>query len=383
MVIMMNKPIFLGLYFIVIFQAFNCGRSEYPVKIGKRENIQTVFNPSYPKNRSSSIELIELLSIGEKDGTIESTFNTIKDINIDPSGNIYVVDYSDNVVKIYDSSGVFVSIIGRKGQGPGEFFEPARVFFESQNRIVVHEYGNGSRISRFSNNNDFIDSFQIGFSRALIGIDENDVYYYSVRENWNYSTGEETRSFSRYNADNSKINQITQLKGQNGTPMTRGGLWTTGYESGSVNYALRQNGELIIGKSDMYEFSVFDKNGNLKLLFGRKWRPVEVTESEKMKLSVNPFDQKLIPDKKPAFRISYFRFLTDDKNNFWVLTFEDEGEGYTYDIFNRDGIYIRKVFFEWNGSKVIPFYIRRNKVYALHIDEFGVNRVKVYRYKFL
>ena len=46
-------------------------------------------------------------------------------LDCDAAGNVYVMDFSDNNIKQFDASGKFMKLIGRKGQGPGEFSIPS------------------------------------------------------------------------------------------------------------------------------------------------------------------------------------------------------------------------------------------------------------------
>jgi hypothetical protein len=97
------------------------------------------------------------------------------------------------------------------------------------------------------------------------------------------------------------------------------------------------------------------------------------------KLAKDSEMRKLLPSTKPAFKISYYRFLLDDDENFWALTFERENEGITYDIFNKEGIYIKKAFLGFDNSKFKPLIIKNGILYAIHLDEDYINRVKGYK----
>jgi len=260
----------------------------------------------------------------------------------------------------------------------------ARVFIDSDGIIYIQDTGNVSRVTRFSSENKYIDDFRIGVTKGLIGIDNEDNLYLTNRLFWDHSAGKEERSFERIDEHWEVLNTITTIEGQNGTPNTiSGGLWRTGYEHGAINYALRKNGDLIVGSSDKYMFSVYDKFGKLKFKFGRKYDPILMTGSDRSRLTKDPEKQKLLPSKKPAFKISYYRFLIDDENNFWVMTFERENEGMTFDVFNEEGIYIRKVFFEFANHKLTPMIFNNGILYAIHIDEDGFNRVKGYKLNYI
>lgn len=364
--------VFIAIAFI------SCSSStEYPVSITTENGIITVINPNYPKY-STTVELEEVLSIGEADGDIYHTFFRLNDVYVDNQGAIYTVDVFDRIIRVFDNTGEFRNTIGKIGQGPGEFVEPGRLFIDSKDIVYLHDKKNSSRVTRYFSDGKYINDFKIALFGLLIGLDNEDNLYTANRLSWDGRTRIEERSFERLDVKENVINTITTLEGQNGTPVPRG-AWNSGYEHGSINYAVKNNGDLIVGKSDTYMFSVFDNTGNLKLKFGRDYDPISVSESDKSRVTNNPDHKKLIAPTKPAFKMSYYRFLVDDESNFWVMTFEREDEGITYDVFDEDGIYVRKVFIEFRNNVFKPRIIKNGLLYAIHIDEEGINRVKAYK----
>lgn len=382
-IIRLKQGIFIILL-IISFISCSSSSNDYPIGITNESGIKVVMNPDYPKFKISEVILEEVLSIGEEEGDMNNTFYRLYDINIDNKGNIYTLDSGDKMIRIFDKDGNFKNIFGRVGQGPGEFEYPSRIFIDSKGIIYIQDTGNASRVTRFSSENKYIDDFKIGIVEGLIGIDNEDNLYLTNRLSLDTPTGKEERSFERIDKNGEVLNTITTLEGQSGTRNpVRSGLWRTGYEHGAINYALRKNGDLIVGTSDKYMFSVYDKSGKLKLKFGRKYDPISLTEADISRLTQDPEERKLLPSKKPAFKISYYRFLIDDENNFWVMTFERENEGMTFDVFDEEGIYIRKVFFEFANHKLTPILFNNGILYAIHIDEDGFNRVKGYKLNYI
>jgi hypothetical protein len=239
-----------------------CSSDGYNVKITNENGIEVVVNPDYPKIESVTMKLEEVISIGEKDGDINNTFYRLNDINIDNKGNIFTVDVFDKIVRVFDNTGKFKNTIGRSGQGPGEFTEPARIFINNKGAVYIHDSGNESRITRFSAESEYIDDFKIGIGNKLIGIDIENNLYITDRLSWDMTSGSVERSFRRLDKNGNALNTVTTLEGQRGTPTGGGaGSWNTGYEHGAINYVIRKNGDLIAGTSDRYMFTVYDKLG--------------------------------------------------------------------------------------------------------------------------
>jgi len=48
-------------------------------------------------------------------------------VTMDHEDNLYVVDYHAHNIKKFDSSGKFLKLLGREGEGPGEFIGPSSI----------------------------------------------------------------------------------------------------------------------------------------------------------------------------------------------------------------------------------------------------------------
>lgn len=111
------------------------------------------------KNPGISIQLIR--KIGDINTTDENlAFNYPSDIAMDASGSIYVLDSANNRIQKFGKDGKYLATFGRKGQGPGEFFNPDSIDIDangifyildsSQNRIqTMTPEGAGSQTIRF------------------------------------------------------------------------------------------------------------------------------------------------------------------------------------------------------------------------------------------
>lgn len=77
----------------------------------------------------------------------------------DAEGRVYVVNFGDKRVSVFDSTGAFVRTLGRTGRGPGEFVAPARlavvggevwVLDAMQGRISRFRRADGSHVADLS-----------------------------------------------------------------------------------------------------------------------------------------------------------------------------------------------------------------------------------------
>ncbi len=59
-------------------------------------------------------------SIGVELGDSNYVFGAVREVEIGPDGDIYVVDWIECTIYRYSSNGEFIQRIGRRGNGPGE-----------------------------------------------------------------------------------------------------------------------------------------------------------------------------------------------------------------------------------------------------------------------
>jgi hypothetical protein len=88
--------------------------------------------------------------LGDVDTMDENlAFNYPGDITTDAAGNIYVLDSANNRIQKFDSNGKFIATIGRRGQGPGEFYNPDSFGFDAAGTLWVMD-GYQNRIQTFT-----------------------------------------------------------------------------------------------------------------------------------------------------------------------------------------------------------------------------------------
>jgi DNA-binding beta-propeller fold protein YncE len=83
---------------------------------------------------TESGELIQ--SIGTQ-GTEPGQFNMPYTITVDKRGFLYVVDYFNYRVQVFNRRGRFVFTFGTRGEAPGQFFRPKGIAVDSKGHIYV------------------------------------------------------------------------------------------------------------------------------------------------------------------------------------------------------------------------------------------------------
>ncbi len=134
-------------------------------------------------------------------------FNSIEYVQLDQKGNIYILDRGRYRIQVFDEEGNFIQSIGRKGEGPGEFYLPNKFFIRNE-WIFVLDF---RTIKIFSLEGRFVKSFKLDFQATDIKVNEkkeiillglrNDKIFHAF--NWEgkalYSFGDPFKIPSRYN----------------------------------------------------------------------------------------------------------------------------------------------------------------------------------------
>jgi YD repeat-containing protein len=93
-------------------------------------------------------------SVGAGEGQLKAP----ADVAVDPQGNVWVVDRSNNRVEKFDPSGKFLMKFGSAGSGNGQFNRPTAITIASNGDLLVTDAGN-DRVERFNSAGAFLAKF--------------------------------------------------------------------------------------------------------------------------------------------------------------------------------------------------------------------------------
>lgn len=322
-----------------------CGGSrEYPVAREIVDGVEHITCPGYSRDGAVEYEMVEDLSIGD-DSDDHYIFNQPNHLGVDSRGNIYVIDWGDNRLLVYDSTGAWIRTIGREGQGPGEFSMPTYLAVSAADSIYLNDSRN-RRINVYDDSGCFIRSFRYAPYRSEIRVDGSSRVFLeepgrieqekltdmmqAMRQTFSIqrlkTAGSPAYTYGPYEGSTKMIQRM-----DNGGTLTLGSqhwpntLWT-------VNSA----GRVIEGYNADYRLNVINDAGKVLFNFGRSYDPVP-----------NPLAGRSgNPEHNPAFGP---RILLDEKGNIWLKLYtkdsknEDETVPVIYDVWSPDGIFMRQV----------------------------------------
>ena len=130
----------LFLYCVVIFIPLDLYAQKITVR--KEKGVTVVTNPKEPApSPGTPVKLVikEELSIGKKQGDQNYMFLSARALDVDNSGNIYVLDSKAGDIRVFNADGSFVQTVGKKGEGPGETYRPRDLQITPKGEILVSD----------------------------------------------------------------------------------------------------------------------------------------------------------------------------------------------------------------------------------------------------
>lgn len=105
-----------------------CGTDADPAGSTPETVVEAIGDTTVVRTLSGSVwgteaALVPEVTIGRLDGPEEYLFGSIRSIAVADDGAIHVLDLQAQHVRVFDSLGVYVETLGRRGEGPGEFSE--------------------------------------------------------------------------------------------------------------------------------------------------------------------------------------------------------------------------------------------------------------------
>ncbi len=82
-------------------------------------------------------------AIGGTEGSGNGEFIQARGIAFDSSGNVYVADYGNSRVQVFDGSYNFIATIGTRGTGNGQFVAPTAVMIDEHDTLYVADVNDG------------------------------------------------------------------------------------------------------------------------------------------------------------------------------------------------------------------------------------------------
>jgi hypothetical protein len=360
---------------------------------------------SFTKNKKSLVDIykkgkikfIQELVISDDSLPENIFFESASSIACGKNGNIYVCDYKANNIKMFNSKGEFLKIIGKKGQGPGDFSWPFRIEV-TENRLVVWELRN-QRISLLDLNGNFIKSIKFSLNRGwpnkIRVLPDNKIVIEIEKIFYNEKEFPQECRIELYTEDIEYIKTIYSKR------LCRNKYITKPIRTNvpqpynlDVYWDVLTDGKIVIGYSEDYEIEVYDPFKGKLYSFTHEYKPVEINKKDKEEFFAGMVTsrggtiiKRGAPDyivkntKFPKYKPAFNSIITDSEGNIWVHPYRKnrKEEGKCFDVFDKKGKFISEV--KIIGSESYPLWgkIINGYLWKIRINKDGLYEIVKYR----
>jgi hypothetical protein len=389
-----------------------CGTKQEKVDKIMEDGVEVVLNPIKPcliQGSPSTLCLEEEFVIDIN--TYELRKMGLKDIwqfDIDSENNIYLTGSPPNARQIFkfDQNGNFVKAFSKIDRKTGEFAWLLHMRIGKNDDIVVVEGVEGNELEKilfFNTGGELVKEIsRSSIEEIPTGIPsekprnsmlwdvcplDNGNYlilkslnYYTVLDHYNPlilcdSRWKEFKELDSHKIPGFNSEKIKKLKGF----------------FPRFSWSVSQN-QIYVGNDERgYEIHVYDLEGQLTRKIRKEFQPVQVTTEYKEKILTMfknaPWRWKIyFPDDFPAFQYLF----SDDEGRLFVMTYglSQNGEGYIYDVFNAEGIFICRMSLDnygfpdyWDvaGEGPLEVKAKRNRLYCNRMNRNGQNELIVHK----
>ncbi len=329
------------------------------------------------------------LTIGTASGDTAYELAKVWDVAVDEQGGIYVADAGRRQVMAYDSAGRFRRIIGRSGEGPGEFRAPTGVEWRD-GRLAVLDYV-VSRVSFFTADGAVIRDTTLRGVRYPGGFAWSTSHRLVVQVGPNWMSPPVPGQYG--------IGRLLSVGLGTANAVDTLVVWSDSgasahYGAPGVSlvaeipfgaravWAPSQDGGAFFAGGSEYTIRQYGPDGTVKRDIQRQYAAVLVSarERDSVQARVASYDRRLaqrirVPSRKPAVRA----LQLDDRSRLWVRVSTDrEGPDQQWDVFVPDGTYSFALFLPAGGDVKL---IRGSHIYAVTTDSLGVMRIERHRFR--
>jgi hypothetical protein len=248
------------------------GGTEWRATIETVDGVKTVRNPETPRYGEFAFELSENLTIGdEKDDAY--FFPGGATVSVDGEGAIYVCDFGNKRVQVYDRAGKYVRTLGRQGQGPGEYIFPQNAILDDAGNIYVHSgrflviFGREGLFQKNIPLKTFLPTLMFGPGGTIVGTTQPNPR----------AEGGPKNELVQLSQDGERLRTFAEFPVYG---VSKDGILRHWY-TGGISFCRRSSDSLFYGFSQEYHIRVVDGEGRKLLGFSKAEKALAITGQEK------------------------------------------------------------------------------------------------------
>lgn len=345
---------------------------------------------------TGTVKLTSELTIDDSSLPEGIFLESIVDIALDGSGILYACDMNANNIKKFTTEGEFIKVIGREGQGPGEFNWPWALA-ASKDGIIVFDLRN-RRLCSLTAEGEHLKTTIVqsaeGQPRKMKSLPNGDIVI--EKEIIHFGEGDKPQDcvIQVYAPD------LTLKKTIISHPVWRNkyrqiqGMFTNIIQpfSPDIHWDVTSQGNIILGFATDYTIETHHVEKGKLSTFSHKYDPVKVTDEDKekffagttfgsesgrMELPKEIKEMTEFPKNKSAFT----NILVDPEGN--ILVFPSQKISDTpevvFDAFDPTGTFIGKVRLTSKTTFPYSAEVHNGFVWVIEHDEEGLPKIVKYR----
>jgi len=375
----MKNIIYLMAVILLLF-GFNCKNAKHEEQPSITEEVidgvRVVHN--LQNNRFKPSELEVDLTIGVNEGDENYMLLDPKDIDSDSLGNIYIVESANGTIRKFDRDGKFVSSIGRKGQGPGEFLELHSIEINNKDEIYAFD-SNQRKIDVFNPAGELLKTIRMTRVRVLdFALDENgDIYIgqekYRETEEQRRREYVVSRFYPEKNLDVDIYSKRPQRRETIIIKKKRGELRIS--RPLYVRWSIGPNNMIYVEGIGNYEIEAYSAAKKIMFKFDRVLMTGQKEALTKQEY-IDGFSRRTIVPGESGRSINIyplFRSISiDNQGRVWVALMTSQSyvssqKASIFDVFSSEGMYLFTTIIDLNIRSKLLF--KNDHVYALVHDE--------------
>lgn len=353
------KTLCVTLAIIIMFQFYGCTGGE-----GSRDTHEGIEVVRSGKERVDKKIAVRVEGIFGKEDQAEVIGNP-GFIAGDMTGNIYIMDKKREVALKLDSDLNYITSIGQKGEGPGEFSYTSCMTTDGSSRVYVGDLKN--KIEIFNDKGQHEQAVKLDFWIDEIFIDKHTGRFTTGYSRTKPNTGERYYYLSDFSLKEKSHSPFFSKKLSN----------TKKYQSDDV-YLVSPYFVLFTGYSgdiyaccgDKYEILIYGKDRKLKKKIIKEYEPIPVSEKELNKVKKlildlynNSKNFKNIPEYHPVMN----SIAVDEQGQIWIELYKPyhiwkNSYETCYDLFSKNGKYLYSV--KIMEKMRTPLVFKNNHVYG-------------------
>lgn len=340
---------------LISIPVFGIGENQKPEWKGKIEyekGVKVIKNPREPLYGEILFDLEKDLNIGNEEDDNYIFYGLVM-IAVDKEGNILVLDGGNHRIQEFDKNGKYLQTIGREGQGPGEFEDPAGMALDSaEDNIYIYDR---YKLHIFDRNGKFKQVIKLPKFPHQFGITKDGNIIMKI---FSLSRKGNTDDIALVSPEGEIIKKIASFSSQL-RPNIKGHGLSNPY-SHRLYFYPTSDWFGIYGHSSQYKLFVLNSSVHKVCIIEKNeaFEPISKKEKERLidrymkrqkivrrgaKLSKGDVKKAYIfPEFKPFFD----GILTDGKYRIYIHRFKspfDEDKSEYYDLFDKQGYFIYRV----------------------------------------